>query len=46
MDELVKKSKENKFQLNEAKYKELGISVAKHNVDFAPILVNGEAIKA
>ena len=45
VDELVKKSKENRLQLNEAKCKaELRISFAKHSVDLAPILVNGEAI--
>ena len=43
-DELVEKSKENIFQLNEAKCKELRISFAKHSVDLDPILINGEAI--
>ena len=45
VDELVEKSKENRFQLNEAKCRaELRISFTKHSVDLAPILVNGEAI--
>ena len=44
VDELVEKSKENRFQLNVAKCKELRISFAKHSVDLDPILVNGEAI--
>ena len=44
VDELVENSKENRFQLNVAKFKELRISFAKHSVDLAPILVNGEAI--
>ena len=44
VDDLVKKSKKNGFQLNEINYKELRISFAKHSVDLAPILVNGEAI--
>ena len=42
VDELVEKSKENKFQLNVAKCKELRISFAKHSVDLDPILVNGK----
>ena len=44
VDELVEKSKENRFQLNVAKCKEQRISFAKHSVDLEPILVNGEAI--
>ena len=44
VDELVEKSKENRFQLNVAKCKELRISFAKHSVNLDPILVNGEAI--
>ena len=44
VDELVEKSKENKFQLNVAKCKELRIAFAKHSVDLDPILVNGEAL--
>ena len=44
VDELVEKSKENRFQLNVAKCKGLRISFAKHSVDLDPILVNGEAI--
>ena len=44
VDELVEKSKENRFQLNVAKCKELRISFAKHSVDLDPIIVNGQAI--
>ena len=42
--ELAEKSKENRFQLNVAKCKELRISFTKNRVDLDPILVNGEAI--
>ena len=44
VEELVEKSKESWFQLNEAKCKELRIYFAKHSADLAPIPVNGEAI--
>ena len=44
VDELVEKSKENRFQLTVAKRKELRISFAKHRVDLDPIIVNGKAI--
>ena len=44
VDELVEKSKENRFQLTVAKCKELRISFAKHRVDLDPIIVNGKAI--
>ena len=44
VNDLIENSKENRFQLNLAKCKDLRISFAKHSVDLDPILVNGEAI--
>ena len=46
MDELIAKSNQNKFQLNESKCKELRISFAKSAADFAPVVINGKAIEA
>ena len=43
--ELIAKSNQNKFQLNESKCKELRISFAKSAADFAPIVINGKAIE-
>ena len=43
VEELIAKSNQNKFQLNESKCKELRISFAKSAVDFAPIVINGKA---
>ena len=45
VEELIAKSNQNKFQLNESKCKELRISFAKSAVDFAPIVINGKAIE-
>ena len=45
VEELITKSSENKFQLNETKCKELRISFAKSVADFAPIVNNGNAIE-
>ena len=45
MEELIAKSNQNKFQLNESKCKELRISFAKPAADFAPIVINGKAIE-
>ena len=45
VEELIAKSNCNKFQLNEAKCKELRISFARSTVDFAPIVINGKAIE-
>ena len=45
MEELIAKSNQNKFQLNESKCKELQISFAKSAADFAPIVINGKAIE-
>ena len=45
MKELIAKSNQNKFQLNESKCKELRISFAKSAADFAPIVINGKAIE-
>lgn len=45
VEELIAKSNQNKFQLNESKCKELRISFAKSAADFAPIVVNGKAIE-
>ena len=45
MEELIAKSNQNKFQLNESKCKELRISFAKPAAVFAPIVINGEAIE-
>ena len=43
VEELIAKSNQNKFQLNESKCKELRIWFAKSAVDFAPIVINGKA---
>ena len=45
VEELIAKSNQNKFQLNESKCKELRISFAKSAADFAPIVINGRAIE-
>ena len=45
VNELVTKSGENNFQLNEKKCKEMRISFAKTPADFNPIIVNGKAIE-
>ena len=45
VEELITKSNQNKFQLNESKCKELRISFAKPAAVFAPIVINGEAIE-
>ena len=45
VEELITKSNQNKFQLNESKCKELRISFAKPTAVFAPIVINGEAIE-
>lgn len=45
VNELVARSEGNKFQLNQEKCKELRISFAKNEPDFAPILINGKAIE-
>ena len=45
VEELIAKSNQNKFQLNESKCKELRISFAKSTADFAPIVINGKAIE-
>jgi hypothetical protein len=45
VDELVLKSRRNKFQMNEAKCKELQICFAKSKPDFEPIIVNDKPIK-
>ena len=45
VEELVAKSNQNKFQLNESKCKELRISFAKSAADFAPTVINGKAIE-
>ena len=44
VEELIAKSNQNKFQLNESKCKELRISFAKSAADFALIVINGKAI--
>ena len=46
VEELIAKSNQNKFQLNESKCKELRISFPKSAADFAPIVINGKAIEA
>ena len=43
--ELIAKSNQNKFQLNESKCKALRISLAKSAADFAPIVINGKAVE-
>ena len=45
VEELIARSNQNKFQLNESKCKELRISFAKSAADFAPIVINGKAIE-
>ena len=45
VEELIAKSNQNKFQLNESKCKELRISFAKSAADFAPIVINAKAIE-
>ena len=45
VEELITKSNQNKFQLNESKCKELWISFGKSAVDFAPVVINGKAIE-
>ena len=45
VEELIAKSNQNKFQLNESECKELRISFAKPAADFAPIVINGKAIE-
>ena len=45
MKELIAKSNQNKFQLNESKCKELRISFAKSAADFAPIVINEKAVE-
>ena len=43
IEELIGKSNQNMFQLNESKCKELRISFAKPVADFAPIVINRKA---
>ena len=43
--DLVAKSDENKFQLNESKCKEMRISFAENEAEFAPIVINEKAIE-
>ena len=45
VEELIAKSNQNKFQLNESKCKELRILFAKSTADFAPIVINEQAIE-
>ena len=45
VEELIAKSNQNKFQLNESKCKELRISFAKSAADFTPIVMNEKAIE-
>ena len=45
VEDLITKSSENKFQLNERKSKELKISFAKSVAGLAPIVIKGKAIK-
>ncbi|XP_073257878.1 uncharacterized protein [Porites lutea] len=45
VEELIAKSNQNKFQLNESKCKEIRILFAKLATDFAPIVINGKAIE-
>ena len=42
VEDLMAKSNQNKFRLNESKCKELWISRAKPAADFAPIVINGK----
>ena len=45
VDELTEKAKDDKFQLNEAKCKELRISFARPKRSFSPILINNKPIE-
>ena len=45
VDELTEKAKDDKFQLNEAKCKELCISFARSERSFSPILINNKPIE-
>ena len=45
VEDLMAKSNQNKFQLNESKCKELWNSRAKPVADFVPIVINGKAIE-
>ena len=44
VDELIRKSRTDEFQLNEAKCKELRITFARPKRSFTPIVVNGKPI--
>lgn len=44
VDELIRKSSADKFQLNEAKCKELRITFGRHECPFTPIVVNDKPI--
>ena len=44
MNELIRKSSTDKFQLNEAKCKERCITFARPKRSFTPIVVNGKSI--
>lgn len=45
VSEIATKSLQNKFQLNEDKCKEMRISFAKQEPDFAPVIINEKAIE-
>ena len=45
VNDLVAKSGENKFQLNESKCKEMQISFAKKEAEIAPVVINENAIE-
>jgi len=45
VNDLVAKSDKNKFQLNESKCKEMRISFAENEAEFAPIVINEKAIE-
>ena len=45
VEELIDKSNQNKFQLNESKCKELQILFPKSAADFAPIVINRKVIE-
>ena len=45
VEELIAKSNQNEFQLNESKCKELRISFAKSAANFAPIVINRKEIE-
>ena len=45
VEELIAKSNQNKFQLNELKCEELQILFAKSAAEFAPIVINGKEIE-